>query len=81
MRDCPYYREHKLTLPSRSIRPDQQVADVKFISIPWCAHPHSPAPKVQATGTAGGAHLLRCEGLLAKCQVAADKRGDIEPLE
>jgi hypothetical protein len=80
MIDCPYYRVHKLTLHSNERRPDQQVADVKSIPIPWCAHPHSPVSKAQAT-TIGGAHLLHCEGLLAKCQVPPDKRGDIEPLE
>jgi hypothetical protein len=47
---------------------------------PWCAHPHSPVPKAQATAI-GGAHLLHCEGLLAKCQVAPDERGDIRALE
>jgi hypothetical protein len=80
MSDCPYYHVHKMTLRSREIRPDQQVANVKTIQIPWCAHPHSPVPKAQATAI-GGAHLLHCEGLLAKCQVAPDERGDIRALE
>jgi hypothetical protein len=81
MSDCPYYRVHKMTLRSREIRSDQQVSDVKSIPIPWCAHPHSPVPKSQATATIGGASLLRCDGLLAKCQVAPDKRGNIKALE
>jgi hypothetical protein len=80
MSDCPYYRVHRLRLESREKRSDQQMANVNTISIPWCAHPYSPAPKAQATGAVGGRHLLRCGGLLAKCQVAPDKRGDIERL-
>jgi hypothetical protein len=78
MSDCPYYRVHRLTLRSREIRPDQQVANVNIVPIPWCAHPHSPVPKARAAGGIGVANLLRCEGLLAKCQVPLDKRGDIE---
>ncbi len=76
MSDCPYFHL-KLTLRSREIRPDQPLVNVKTILIPWCAHPHSPVPKSQATGTVGGANLLRCEGLLTKCQVAPDKPGTL----
>jgi hypothetical protein len=79
MSDCPYYHVDTLRFRSREIRSDQQVANVKTISIPWCAHPYSPVSKPQATAV-GGPHLLRCGGMLAKYQVTLDKRGDIEPL-
>jgi hypothetical protein len=80
MIDCPYYRVDTLRFRSREIRSDQQVANVKPSRSPWRAHPHSPVTKVLATETVGGPHALRCDGLLAKCQVELDKRGDIEPL-
>lgn len=72
MSTCPFYKRRTEHLRSNEMRPDQQVA-ITTVPIPWCAHPHSPVPE-RATHVIGGAHLLRCGGDLAKCQVPPEWR-------
>ena len=72
MSECPYYDVYIQVLKSREISqnppPDQRV------KIPNCTHAQSPAPLSTVKNVIGGARVLTCEGLFAKCQIPGGYR-------
>jgi hypothetical protein len=71
MPSCPFYKVHQ---HRQEIRTISGLEDVITARMPYCTHDHSPVPFRIATQTIGGHELLKCEGDLGRCQVAAEFR-------
>lgn len=77
MPTCAFYQTARYDLDSRTIRADRQ-RNVQTVEVPWCSHRHSPAPH-RRTAMVSAAHVLRCNGDFASCQVPPDKFPDTGP--
>jgi len=72
MSECLYFNVQMQILKSREI--SQNPPPDQHIKIPYCTHRESPAPLDLVTKVIGGARILQCEGMFAKCQIPGGYR-------
>lgn len=75
MSDCPFYEVHTVEIERRTISGRQREAPSVSRS-PWCSHDETPVTLSDTQTVLGGGRLLKCKGIVANCQIDAEKLAD-----
>lgn len=68
---CPFFIKKNYTVTVRELHATSRLHNLTY----WCSHGHSPVLEKHSI-CPGGAHLLKCNGLMDNCQIPIEFRGD-----